>query len=115
MSRAACALMLLAAPAFAEGPGRYAVQGTNPNGSGGYRGVATLSQTGKGTWSMSWRVGNDSYSGYGVGDGRVLAIAYNGGGNSGVVSYVANADGSYSGLWTTSGGRSAGTEQLTPQ
>lgn len=109
------ALLLAAGPALAEGPGRYAVQGTNPGGEGRYGGTATLSQTGRNTWSIAWRVGSDSYSGYGVGDGRVLAFSYVGGGSAGVVSYVANADGSYSGLWTTANGRNAGTERLIPQ
>ena len=108
-------LLLLATPALAEGPGRYAVQGTNPGGNGSYTGTATLSQTGKNTWAMTWRVGRDSYTGYGVGDGRVIAIAYAGGGMTGVVSYVAAADGSYSGLWATAKNRAAGTETLTPE
>ncbi len=113
--RTLIAMLLLTAPALAEGPGRYAVQGTNPGGSGSYTGAATISQTGRNTWSIAWRVGGDNYSGYGVGDGRVLAFSYIGGGTAGVVSYIANSDGSYSGLWTTSNGRSAGTENLFPQ
>ena len=108
-------LVGLSGPALAEGAGTYAVQGANPGGEGAYKGTATLAQTGKGTWSMTWRVANDTYSGYGVGDGKVLAIAYTGGGGSGVVSYVANPDGSYSGIWTTAQGRSAGLETLTPR
>ena len=109
------AMVLVAGPALAEGPGRYAVEGTNPGGQGRYTGSATLLQTGTGTWSMTWRVGGEGYRGYGVGNGQVIAIAYSGSGGTGVVSYTANADGSYSGLWTTANGRSAGTERLIPQ
>ena len=115
MIRTTCAALLLmaATPALAEGPGPYAVDGVSPDGEH-YTGTATLSQTGKGMWSISWIVGKNRYVGYGVGDGHVLAISYSGGGQSGVASYVATPDGSYSGVWAMKDGQ-PGTERLIPR
>lgn len=107
------ALVVLAGPAFAQGAGRYAVTGTSPDGSG-YSGVATVAQVGDGVWSMTWQIGGDSYRGYGVGNGSVLAFAFSGGGMTGVASYTWTGS-SYTGLWTTPSGRKAGQETLLPR
>ena len=52
------------------------------------------------------------YTGYGVGEGHVLAISYSGGGQSGVAGYAAAADGSYSRVWAMEG-RTARDEAAT--
>ena len=100
--------------ARAEGPGRYAVQGTNPDGSR-YAGTASLVQAGRGVWTLNWNVAGTAYSGFGIGDGNVLAFSYTSGGSSGVVMYTARPDGSYAGVWAPRGARATGTEVLLPQ
>ena len=106
---------LAAAPALAEGPGRYAVTGAGPAGHDPYKGTATLSKTGEGTWSIRWQIGKDAYSGAGVGDGRVIAASFKGAGTSGTILFTANPDGSYGGLWAYATGHALGTETLVPQ
>lgn len=100
--------------AWAAGPGRYAVQGTNPDGSS-YTGTASLAQAGNGVWTLNWNVGDTPYNGFGIGDGNVLAFSYTSGGSSGVVMYTAQPDGSYAGVWAPRGARATGTEMLRPR
>lgn len=107
-------VVLAAAPALAEGPGRYAVSGAGPNGHDPYKGTATLSRSGEGTWSIRWKIGKDAYTGTGVGDGRVLAISFSGAGTRGTILFNANPDGSYAGVWAYTSGRGLGTESLVP-
>lgn len=100
--------------AWAEGPGRYQVQGTNPDGSR-YSGTAVITAMGQGTWRLNWTVGGDNYSGFAIGDGSVLAVSYVSGGTSGVGLYTARSDGSYAGIWAPRGAASTGSEVLIPR
>lgn len=108
--------LLLAVPgaARAEGPGRYDVSGANPGGRGEYKGVAQLSQTGRETWHMSWKIGNESFDGFGVGDAKSFAVTFSSGRAQGIALYAAQPDGSYKGVWAGSTDPDAGTETLTP-
>jgi hypothetical protein len=98
-------------PANARGPGNYAVQGTNPGGKGGYSGTATLVQTGENTWRLSWRIGNQSWDGWGIGDGQVIAVNYRYGSTTGVILMIAKEDGGYRSVWANSGSTDVGTEE----
>ena len=60
------------APAGLIRPGKYTVQGTNPNGST-YSGTLTLTRTGD-THHLRWRIGAQAYQGSGLLKGRVLTV-----------------------------------------
>lgn len=102
------------ARAWAEGPGRYDVAGANPGGRGAYKGVAQLSQTGRETWHMTWKIGNESFDGFGVGDAKSFAVTFSSGRAQGIALYTAQPDGTYKGVWAGSTDPDAGTETLTP-
>lgn len=101
--------------AHAEGPGRYAVEGANPNGQGQYRGTAVLTQTGHGTWHMAWTIGTESFEGFGIGDSKLIAVTFSSGRTDGIAMYAAQADGSYHGIWSTREATATGIETLTPR
>ncbi|WP_415401913.1 hypothetical protein [Tateyamaria sp. SN3-11] len=100
------ALAILAGPATAQGlSGSYKAEGRNPDGSA-YRGVVQLTHSAN-VVSMAWSVGNSSYIGTGVQDGRVITV--NWGADTPVV-YVVMPDGSLHGTWANG----AALEKLTP-
>jgi hypothetical protein len=115
---AAAALALAATfstAAVAEGPGRYRVNGTNAKEKSSYQGTITLSKTGTMTWQIIEVVGNNTFEGFGIGDGRTIAATFVGGDGSTIVAlYVANADGSYTGVWASDGDQEVSTETLKP-
>jgi hypothetical protein len=101
-------------PAAAEGPGRYAVSGANPNGGGAYTGTAVLTATGRGTWHMTWTIGTETFEGYGIGDAKLFSVAFSSGRAQGLALYTLQADGSYQGIWAAPNDTATGTETLTP-
>ena len=101
--------LALVAPAWAEGPGNYRAQGD------GYEGAVTISQTGKGTWRISWLIAGHRYEGYGIGDGQVLAFSFVSRDGNGTVLYAANKQGGYDGVWAYRDSKSVGYETLTPR
>jgi hypothetical protein len=103
------------APAAAEGPGRYAVSGANPNGQGQYQGTAVLTQTGRGTWHMTWTIGTETFEGYGVGDTKLFSVAFSSGRAQGLAMYTLQPDGTYQGIWAAPTDTATGTETLTPR
>lgn len=118
ISRAPAALALAATfstAAPAEGPGRYTVNGTNTKDKSSYQGTATLTKTGDKTWQIVEILGNDTLEGFGVGDGKVIAVTYDNNGATIVAVYAANSDGSYTGLWAGEDDKDANTETLKPQ
>lgn len=102
----AVVLVLASGPAAAQA-GRYTVSGTNPGGSGGYRGTLTVSTQGE-AYRVVWETGGAPVEGVGVVVDDVLATAY--GGTCGIVAY-ASVDGGYEAVWATMGGRALGTER----
>jgi len=62
--------------ALAEGPGKYAISGTNVRDKSEYHGIATLTQIGPMTWQVVEEVGNDTFEGFGVGDGKTIAVSF---------------------------------------
>lgn len=103
----------LVMPAAAQSlSGRYAVDGTNPNGST-YSGTAEIIQTSDTNCGIVWHVGSE-WRGLCMLNGDAFAAAYTSSGDTfGLLIYHRAADGSLSGVWTVGAGGS-GTETLTP-
>jgi hypothetical protein len=101
--------------ALAEGPGKYTVSGTNVKDKSEYRGTATLTQTGHMTWEVVEDIAGDTFEGFGIGDGKTIAVTFANDGSTVVALYVANADGSYTGMWADEGDKDVSTETLKPQ
>lgn len=117
-SRAIAGLILAASfstAAVAEGQGRYTVAGTNVKDKLDYQGTATLTKTGNMTWQMIEVIGSDTIEGFGVGDGKIIAMSFDNGGSATVAIYIANADGGYTGMWAGEDDKEVSTETLKPQ
>jgi hypothetical protein len=101
--------------AMAEGEGRYSINGTNAKDHSNYQGTATLTKTGNMTWQMIEVIGSDTIEGFGVGDGKVIAMSFDNSGSTTVALYTANSDGSYTGIWAGEDDKDISTETLKPQ
>ena len=101
--------------ALAEGAGKYTVAGTNIKDKSEYQGTATLTQTGHMTWEVVEDIGGDTFEGFGVGDGKTIAVTFATDGSTVVALYVANPDGSYAGIWADEGDKEVSRETLKPQ
>jgi hypothetical protein len=100
---------------LAEGPGKYTVSGTNIKDKAEYHGTATLTQTGHMTWEVVEDIAGDTSEGFGIGDGKTIAVSFTTDGSSVVALYIANPDGSYTGMWVDEGDKEVSTETLQPQ
>lgn len=99
-------------PAEARGPGAYSVRGKEGTSGGGYTGSATLTQTGSETWRIEWKIGSQVWTGFGIGDGKVVALNFTGGGRTGVMLLIAKDDGTgYEAAWAYTGERQVGYEE----
>lgn len=112
----ACALLaaslVVIAPALARGPGNYAVKGKEGASGGGYTGASSLTQTGENTWRIVWKIGSQTWNGYGIGDGKIIALNFSGNGQSGVMLLVAKDDNSgYDAAWAYTGDKTVGYEE----
>jgi exonuclease III len=105
----------LSTATLAEGPGKYSVSGTNVKDKSEYHGTATLTKTGPVTWEVAEDIAGDTFEGFGVGDGKTIAVSFATDGSTVVALYVANADGSYTGMWADEGDKEVSTETLKPQ
>ena len=106
---------LFPAAVMAEGPGRYSVAGTNAKDNEKYQGTATITKTGNSTWQVVETIGNDTLEGFGIGDGKVIAVSYATDTGTQLALYTANADGSYTGIWAGEDDNEINTETLKPQ
>ena len=107
------------APSFAlAGPeGTYAMTGTNPGDKSPYEGVIEVKKTGE-TYAVTWRFGTDETKGVGTltrGSDKTLAVSYDAGESHGIALYELQGDGSWSGVWSSMGGETLGTEIWRPQ
>lgn len=93
--------------------GRYAVNGTNFDGSR-YGGTALIELTSKTTCHITWETGSTA-TGICMRNGDSFAASYVMGNAVGLVIYEIKDDGSLAGLWTVAGQDGVGTEVLTPQ
>ena len=105
----------LSIAALAEGPGKYSVSGTNVKDKSEYHGTETLTKTGPVTWEFAEDIAGDTFEGFGVGDGKTIAVSFATDGSTVVALYVANADGSYTVIWADEGDKEVSTETLKPQ
>ena len=100
---------------MAEGPGRYTVTGTNTKDKTNYQGTATITKAGNSTWQIVEIIANETLEGFGIGDGKVIAATYSTDAGTTVALYIANSDGTYTGIWATEDDKDVNTETLKPQ
>lgn len=93
--------------------GRYAVDGTNFDGSR-YGGTAEITLTSETTCNIAWETGSTA-RGICMRNGDTFAASYVMGEAIGLVIYSIESDGSLEGLWTVAGQDGVGTEILTPR
>ena len=126
----ACATALMATTAALAGPeGTYSVTGTNPGGSGTYKGTVTVTRTGE-TYRVIWDIAGTRFTGSGLGaapvkggavmgaahsDDDTLAVGYISGRSFGLAFYVEQPDGSWDGVWTYGDSDKIGTEKWQGQ
>lgn len=98
-------------PAAAQGAGDYRVKGQEGTG-GSYTGSSSLTQTGENTWRIVWRIGSQTWTGFGIGDGKIIAANFSGNGQSGVMLLVTE-DGTpgYKAFWAYTGAKVVGIEE----
>ncbi len=106
---------ILSVAAIAEGTGRYSVTGTNVKDKTNYQGTATITKTGNSTWQVVEIIGNDTLEGFGIGDGKMIAVSYASDAGNNLALYTANSDGSYTGIWVGEDDKDVNTETLKPQ
>jgi hypothetical protein len=104
----------LAAPAAGQQSGLYDVSGTNLDGTS-YTGVAQIQQVGLASFTILWRIGNQSVEGVGFASGRTIAVAYGLSRRPGIGIYTLSADGSMEGEWTIIGAPANARERLVPR
>lgn len=105
------ASIAFALPAAAQGAGDYRVKGQEGTG-GSYTGSSSLTQTGENTWRIVWRIGSQTWTGFGIGDGKIIAANFSGNGQSGVMLLVTE-DGTpgYKAFWAYTGAKIVGIEE----
>ncbi len=106
--------LMTSLPALSQGlVGTYSAVGTNPGGSGQYKGRVKITQS-EGIYYVRWQVGA-TYRGTGIRTGNVLSVAYTDANRKwfGIVSYQILDDGNrLQGQWCEHNGRLLGTELL---
>lgn len=115
--------------AFAGPDGTFDVVGTNPDNSGEYRGVVTVTRTGE-TYHVVWDVQGTRFVGTGLGaiirDNQIIvgpaqkgdvgiSVAYVSEDSFGIALYFRQNDGSWQGVWTYGGSERVATENWYPR
>jgi len=95
--------------ALADPVGRYDCEGTNPGKDTGYKCTVVVERTGD-TYSVSWKIGSDSFAGTGIGNKDFIAVSYTSGNQTGLALYAPDGN-NWQGVWTYAGGRRMGTER----
>ena len=90
----------------------YKATGTNPDGSS-YSGDVAVNIISTTTFSIVWKIGSSTYTGFGMRMNDSLAATYTIEGEPGLVIYKVDGDG-LNGLWAVKGQNGNGTEKLTP-
>jgi hypothetical protein len=101
--------------AMAEGAGRYTVTGTKTRDKTNYEGTATITKVGNSTWHIVEIIADETFEGFGIGDGKVIAASYSTDAGTTVALYTANADGTYTGIWAAEDDDDINTETLKPE
>ena len=106
--------LLGAATASAQGlPGKYQVDGKNPDGST-YSGTAQIVATSENTCRIAWKTGGSTSEGICMRNDNSFAAGYVLGDAIGLVVYKIMPDGSLEGIWTVADKEGVGEEVLTP-
>jgi hypothetical protein len=92
--------------------GRYAVNGTNFDGSR-YSGEAAITVTSQTTCRIEWNTGGQISRGICMRNNDAFAASYALGKSIGLVVYRIQPDGSMQGVWTIAGENGSGKEILT--
>ncbi|WP_119678513.1 hypothetical protein [Indioceanicola profundi] len=107
------ALLLTVSPASAaEFEGDYVVTGEMEGGRG-YKGVARVAKTGD-TYTIAWKIGQESHLGTGILSGGQLSTVFVGAGIPGVAVYRRSPDGKVLGVYTQFGGTQTAIETWEP-
>ena len=91
----------------------YNAAGTNPDGSK-YTGTVGIKVISEKTFTIHWKIGDETYDGFGMRNGDALAATYMLDGKPGLVIYRLGDGGVLNGFWVVRGENDGGTEQLTP-
>ena len=99
----------LAGPAGLSGD--YQIESASSPLGKGYAGTVSIAPEGS-TYSVTWKLPHETYSGVGILSGDVFVVGWGtGGGGAGVVSYGVSG-GKLDGTWAQPGGKALGTEVL---
>jgi hypothetical protein len=91
----------------------YNAAGTNPDGSK-YTGTVSIKVISEKTFTIHWKIGDETYDGFGMRNGDALAATYTLDGKPGLVIYRLGDGGALNGFWVVRGENDGGTERLTP-
>ncbi len=106
-------LSLIAVASAAEVGGKYAVQGTNFDGSK-YGGSVEILVSSNTTCRIVWHIGSGTSKGICMRVNDTFVAGYTLKGAVGLVSYQIKPDGTLDGIWTIADQDGAGTEVLVP-
>jgi hypothetical protein len=112
-----CALALLPVVASARAEpltlaSHYAASGSNPDGSK-YTGAVDVKVISDTTYTIVWKIGDETYQGFGMRLNDSLAATYMIDGEPGLIIYKLDGDG-LTGAWAIRGHDGVGTEHLRP-
>jgi hypothetical protein len=118
MVRTFCALVLLVVATIARADtltlhSSYAAAGTNPDGST-YTGTVNIKVISDKTFTIHWKIGDETYDGFGMRNGDALAATYVLNDEPGLIIYKVDDKGVLDGFWVVKGKDNGGTEHLTP-
>jgi hypothetical protein len=118
MVRTFCAFVLLVVATMARADtltlhSAYAAAGTNPDGSS-YTGTVNIKVISDKTFTIHWKIGDETYDGFGMRNGDALAATYTLNGEPGLIIYRVEEGGALNGFWVVRGKDNGGTEKLTP-
>jgi hypothetical protein len=91
----------------------YDVAGAAGDGSK-YTGTADVKVISGKSFSIKWRIGGETYEGFGMRNDNALAATYTMDGKPGLIIYKVDNNGALSGVWVVKGSDENGTEVLTP-
>ena len=109
------ALLPVVLPARAEPlslASHYEASGTNPDGSK-YSGTADVTVISDTTYTIVWKIGDETYKGFGMRLNDSLAATYTIDGEPGLIIYKVDGNG-LNGAWAIRGHDGVGTEHLRP-
>ena len=109
------AFLVFALPAYAEPmnlASHYEANGSNPDGSK-YTGSVSIKVISDTTFDIVWKIGDETYEGFGMRMNDTLSATYTINGEPGLVMYKVDGNG-LTGAWAVRGHDGVGTEHLRP-